>query len=156
MVREERSEKVAGQRPLRVGEALRHALAEVLERGDLRDPDLQGVPVTVTEVRVTPDLRSAVIFILPLGGGKVAPALAALTRATPYLRGVLARMLRLKFAPSLRFRADQSFDEASRIAALLRDPRVAADLGADAEDSRDSKDKSKASKTSGGSDENGR
>jgi ribosome-binding factor A len=78
---------------------------------------------------MSPDLRAAVIFILPLGGGKVETALAALTRATPYLRGVLTRMLRLKFAPSLRFRADESFDEAGRIAALLRDPRVAADLG---------------------------
>lgn len=156
MRREEQSTKAIGQRPLRVGEALRHALAEILERGDLRDPDLQGAPITVTEVRMSPDLRAAVIFILPLGGGKVEAALAALTRATPYLRGVLARMLRLKFAPSLRFRADQSFDEANRITALLRDPRVAADLGPRSSGASEGNDKFESRETPNGPDPDGR
>jgi ribosome-binding factor A len=120
------------QRQLRVGEELRHALAWLLERGDIRDPGLQGRAVTVTEVRVSPDLRNATAFIVPLGGGDVAPVLAALTRARPFLRRQVATAVRLQYAPNLTFEADTSFDRASRIDGLLRglvDPNDAATDG---------------------------
>ncbi|MFQ5958453.1 MAG: 30S ribosome-binding factor RbfA [Alphaproteobacteria bacterium] len=122
--------KVPSQRQLRVGEELRHALAEVLGRGDLRDPGLSGTPVTVTEVRVSPDLRNATAFVVPLGGGDTETVLAALARATPYLRAQVARLVRLKFAPDFAFRADTSFDQASDIDSLLHEPCVAADVAA--------------------------
>lgn len=125
------------QRQLRVGEQLRHALAEVLGRGDLRDPDLSGAPVTVTEVRISPDLRNATAFVVPLGGGDATAVLAGLRRAAPYLRTQVARLVRLKFAPQLTFRADTSFDYASRIDALLQEPVVAADLGSEHGDKGD-------------------
>ena len=117
------------QRQLRVGEALRHALADLLARGELHDPDVQGAPVTVTEVRVSPDLRNATAYIVPFGGGDPATALGGLRRAAPHIRAQLAGMMRLKFAPQFAFEADTSFDQVSRIEALLRDtgaPRAAA------------------------------
>ena len=117
-----------GQRQLRVGEELRHVLAQVLERGDLRDPGLSGVSLTVTEVRVSPDLRNATVYVTPLGGGDTDAVIAALTRARTYLRRHVAAHVHLKFVPDLSFRADSSFDEAQRIDGLLRDPRVARDL----------------------------
>ena len=123
--------KAPGQRQLRVGEELRHALAEVLGRGELRDPALDGVSITVTEVRVSPDLRNATAFVTPLGGGDSATLVAALARAAPFLRGRIGRMVQLKFTPALGFEADSSFDEAGRIDALLRSPPVAHDLVAD-------------------------
>ncbi len=109
------------QRQLRVGEALRHALAELLSSGVLRDPDVQGAPVTVTEVRVSPNLRNATAYVVPLGGGDPATVLGGLRRAAPHIRSQVAGMLRLKFAPQFAFEADTSFDRASRIEALLRD-----------------------------------
>ena len=108
------------QRQLRVGEEVRLALAWVLERGEIRDPGLQGVTVTVTEVRISPDLRNATAYIVPLGGGDVAPVLAALTRARAFLRRHIATAVRLQFVPNLSFAADNSFDQASRIDGLLR------------------------------------
>ncbi len=111
---------VASQRQLRVGEELRHALAWLLERGDIRDPGLQGVTVTVTEVQVSPDLRNATAYIVPLGGADIAPVLAALTRARPFLRRHIATAVRLQYVPNLSFEADTSFDRASRIDSLLR------------------------------------
>ena len=90
-------------------------------RGDLHDPDLAGIPITVTEVRAGPDLKSATAYVMPLGGGEEPAVLAALRRATPYLRGQLAREVSLKFTPSLRFELDRSFAEAERIDGLLRD-----------------------------------
>ena len=108
------------QRQLRVGESLRHALAELLARGAIHDPDVQGAAVTVTEVRVSPDLRHATAYVVPLGGGDAATALGGLRRAAPHIRAQVARMVRLKFAPDFAFEADTSFDAASRIEDLLR------------------------------------
>ncbi len=109
------------QRQLRVGEALRHALAELLTSGALHDPDVQGAPVTVTEVRVSPNLRNATAYVVPLGGGDPSTVLGGLRRAAPHIRSQLARMVRLKFAPQFDFEADISFDRVSRIEALLRE-----------------------------------
>lgn len=108
------------QRQLRVGEEIRHALAGIFLRGDLRDPDLVGIPITVTEVRAGSDLKSVTAYVMPLGGGEEAAVVAALRRAAPYLRGQLAREVSLKFTPSLRFEIDRSFAEAQRIDGLLR------------------------------------
>ncbi len=116
------------QRQLRVGEEIRHELADVLRRGDFRDPELSQINVTVTEVRISPDLRNATAFITPLGGGSADQALKALKRAAPFLRGQIARAMKLKFAPNLFFQADTSFDYASHIDSLLRDPEVQRDL----------------------------
>jgi len=119
------------QRQLRVGEELRHALAALLERGAVRDPGLGAASITVTEVRVSPDLRNATVYVMPLGGGDAAGALAALTRAAAYLRRLVAGAVRLRYVPALEFRADATFDEAARIDALLREPAVARDLAPD-------------------------
>lgn len=118
--------KAPGQRQLRVGEEIRHALSEVLARGELRDPDLIDVSFTVSEVRISPDLRNATAFVVPLGdtvgdqSRDMAPFLAALSRAAPFLRGRLGRAVKLRNTPALSFQADTSFDEASKIDALLR------------------------------------
>ncbi len=111
----------ASQRQLRVGEELRHAIARLLERGELHDPDLAGRSITVTEVRVSPDLKNATVFVMPLGGRGEAEALAALKRAQPYIRGLVAHEVRLRFAPRFSFVLDQSFDQAGRIETILRD-----------------------------------
>lgn len=112
------------QRQLRVGEELRHALAWLLERGEVHDPGLAGTTITVTEVRVSPDLRNATAFIVPLGGGDVPAILESLTRARPFLRRSIAKTVRLRRVPDLTFAADESFDTASRIDALLRQAGV--------------------------------
>jgi ribosome-binding factor A len=116
------------QRQLRVGEELRHVLANVFEKGVVRDPGLAGLSLTVTEVRAGADLRSATVFVVPLGGGDADTMLSALARARPFLRRRIADEVRLKFVPDLVFRLDASFDEAQRIERLLRDPAVARDL----------------------------
>lgn len=112
--------KPPSQRQLRVGEALRHALAELLGRGAFRERALREASITVTEVRVGPDLKHATAFVTPLGGGDAGEILEALRRATPYLRAQVARLVPLKFTPDLVFEADTSFDRAARIDALLR------------------------------------
>ena len=112
--------KEPGQRQLRVGEELRHVLAEVLGRDELRDPAMQGVSVTISEVRMGPDLRRAIDYVMPLGGGDVVEIVAALNRAAGFIRGRVSRMVNLKFAPSFVFEADTAFEEASKIDALLR------------------------------------
>jgi len=117
------------QRQLRVGEAIRRALVEVLARGELRDPLLAATPLTVGEVRVGPDLRHATCFVSPLGGGDATPVLKALKQASPWLSGQVARRVNLKFATRLAFAQDPLFDRAERIEALLRRPEVAQDLG---------------------------
>ena len=127
-------EKGVSQRCLRVGEELRHYLARILERGELRDPELQGVSITVTEVRVSPDLRNATAYVMPLGGKNIETVVAALNRAGSFLRRQLAGAITMKYLPSLRFRADDSFSEAEHIESLLRDPRVARDLAAHDDD----------------------
>ena len=113
------SDGSGGQRPLRVGEALRHALSDILARGDLRDPDLRDISITVTEVRLSPDLRVARAFVTPLGGAESTAVLAALERATPYLRRRLAGLVKLRFAPSLTFALDTRFDHATQVDRLL-------------------------------------
>ena len=122
------SPKSRSQRQLRVGEELRHALAAMLARGELRDPGVSGESVTVTEVRVSPDLRNATAFIVLLGGGDATEALAGLNRAAPYVRGRVARSVHLKFAPRFTFLADTSFDTASKIGLLLREAAVTDDI----------------------------
>ena len=116
------------QRQLRVGEALRHALVEVLARGELRDPALAGVQVTVTEVRVSPDLRAATAFVLPFGGGDAQALARGLNHATGYFRKALADAVDLRVAPTIRFEPDRAFGEADRVEMLLRSPGVVRDL----------------------------
>jgi ribosome-binding factor A len=117
------------QRQLRVGEELRHTLAALFQRGDFHDPELANLNVTVTEVRLSPDLRNATVFVTPLGGGQMAEALVALRRAAPFLRGQIARAVNLRYAPMLSFEGDTSFDYASHIDNILHSPAVARDLG---------------------------
>jgi ribosome-binding factor A len=123
-----------GTRPLRVGEEIRHVLAAVLARGELRDPGLAGVSITVSEVRVTPDLLHATAFVAPLGGGDMPELLKALERAAPYLRREVIKEIQLRRAPEISFAADTSFDYAKRIDSVLRDPAVRRDLETDGEE----------------------
>ena len=116
------------QRQQRVAELIRHALAEVLQRGDIQDPVLGTHVVTVPEVRMSPDLKLATAYVMPLGGLDEAPVIAALERHRKVLRQEVARRVNLKYAPELRFRRDETFDEAARIDRLLRDERVQRDL----------------------------
>ena len=122
--------KAPSQRQLKVGEELRHILAQVLERGELHDPAVQDTPITVTEVRASPDLKNATAFVVPLGGDAAVTdrVLEGLNRAAPYLRRVLAEKVRLRHTPRINFLADTSFDEAGHIEGLLRQPEVARDL----------------------------
>ena len=120
--------QMLSQRQLRVGELVRHALAEMLTRGDVHDPVIQSHLITVPEVRMTADLRLATIYVVPLGGRDAQAVLAALERNKRFLRGDIARRINLKFAPEIRFRIDERFDEAERIEKLLRTPAVQRDL----------------------------
>ena len=117
------------QRQLRAGELIRHALVEILREEDFADPELAGVSVTVTEVRMSPDLRHATVFIEPLGGGHAPEVIEALNRHARFLRGRLGHAIEMKFTPDLKFLHDESFDEAGRMNRLFQDPRVARDLG---------------------------
>jgi ribosome-binding factor A len=121
----------ASQRQLRVGELIRHALADLLTRGEVHDPVLQSHMITVPEVRMTADLRLATIYVMPLGGRDADEVIAALERNKRYLRGEIAQHVNLKFAPDIRFHIDERFDEAERIEKLLRTPAVRRDLGKD-------------------------
>jgi ribosome-binding factor A len=123
------SSRSPSQRVLRVGELIRHALADMLTRGEVHDPTIEAHMITVPEVRMTADLRLATVYVLPLGGKDVQEVVAALERNKKFLRGEIARRVNLKFAPELRFRADERFDEAERIEKLLRTPEVQRDLG---------------------------
>jgi ribosome-binding factor A len=116
------------QRALRVGELVRHAVAELLSRGDVHDPVIEGHLITVPEVRMSPDLRLATIYVMPLGGKDETEVIAALDRNKRYLRGEIAQRVKLKFVPEIRFRIDDRFDEAERIEKLLRTPQVQRDL----------------------------
>ena len=116
------------QRQQRVAELVRHALAEVLQRGDIQDPVLGSHVVTVPEVRMSPDLKLATAYVMPLGGQDEAPVIAALERHRKVLRQEVARRVNLKYAPELRFRRDETFDEAARIDRLLRSEKVQRDL----------------------------
>jgi ribosome-binding factor A len=119
------------QRQLRVGELIRHALAEIAQRGEVHDPAFEGVIVTIPEVRMTPDLRTATVYVVPLGGKGGDEIIAAFDRNRRYLRGEIAHRVDLRYAPDLRFRLDTSFDEGDRIDALLRQPEVKRDLDSD-------------------------
>jgi ribosome-binding factor A len=122
------------QRQLRVGELVRHALADMLVRGEVHDPVIEGHLITVPEVQMTADLRLATIYVVPLGGRDSDEVLAALERNKRFLRGEIARHVNLKFAPEIRFRLDERFDEAERIEKLLRTPAVRRDLEHKADD----------------------
>jgi ribosome-binding factor A len=117
------------QRQLRAGELVRHALVEILRAQEITDPDLAGVSVTLTEVRMSPDLRNATVFVEPLGGGEQAVVVVkALNRHHKFLRGRLGHAIDMKFTPALKFLHDETFDEAARMSRLFADPRVAQDL----------------------------
>lgn len=113
---------------LRVAELVRHAMSELLARGELNDPVLETHVVTVPRVKMSPDLKLATIYVMPLGGADSAPVLAALARHAKFLRGEVARKINLKFAPDVRFRIDETFDEAAHIDQLLNSPQVRRDL----------------------------
>jgi len=120
--------KAPSQRQLRVGELIRHILAEMFMRGEVHDPALDGVSVTVSEVRVSGDLKHATVFVAPLGGRDLEKLLQALDRHKKFLRGAVGKQLTVKFTPELKFVADTSFDEARHIDELLRSPQVRADI----------------------------
>ena len=121
------------QRQLRVGELVRHALADMLTRGDVHDPVLETHMITIPEVRMSPDLRLATIYVMPMGGRDANAVIGAFERNKKFLRGELAHRVNLKFAPDIRFRIDERFEEAERIDKLLHSPEVARDLKKDDE-----------------------
>ncbi len=122
------------QRQLRVGELVRHAVSDILSQGGVHDEALSGRIITVPEVRMSPDLKLATIYVMPLGGADTDLVVAALDRNKKFLRGEVAHRVNLKFAPDLRFRVDERFDEAERIEKLLRTPAVQRDLNPDSDD----------------------
>lgn len=125
-----RRDRSPSQRQLRVAEDIRHALARILERTYFRDPILAEASITVSEVRLGPDLRQATVFVMPLGGANQDPVVAALNHAVSFLRGQLAHEVSIRFLPTLVFTLDQTFAEASRVSDLLHSPTVARDLAA--------------------------
>ena len=122
------------QRMLRVAELVRHGVAEVLSRGLVNDPVLEGHVVTVPEVRMSPDLRLATVYVMPLGGKDMKDVLAALDRHRKVIRTEIAHRVNLRFAPDVRFRADESFAKSARIDAILASPAVQRDLAAPGDD----------------------
>ena len=132
--RDRKSQSGPSQRALRVGELIRHAMSDMLTRGDVHDPVLEGHLITVPEVRMSPDLRMATIYVMPLGGRDIKDVIDALERNKRFLRGEIAHRVNLKFAPELRFRVDERFDEAERIEKLLRTSAVQRDLKRDEEE----------------------
>jgi ribosome-binding factor A len=134
MPRKNSAKSGPSQRQLRVGEAIRHAIVRVLREGNIRDPELDGALVTVTEVRASPDLKHASAFVTPLGGGESKAMVKALNRAAPYIRSVVAREVQLRTAPEIHFQADTSYEQASRIDSLLRQPTVQRDVSKDGAD----------------------
>lgn len=113
---------------LRVGEQVRHALSESLQRGDIIDPLIETSVISISEVRMSPDLKIATAYVMPLGGEDVDPVLKALERNKKYIRAEVAQTLDLRYAPDIRFRFDETFDEVNRIDQLLHSPRVRADV----------------------------
>ena len=122
------SAKPPSQRQLKVGELIRHALAEIFARGEIADDVLNRHSLTVPEVRMSPDLKLATVYVMTLGGGEAEEAVAHLDKHKRYLRGLLAKRISVKFMPELRFKVDTSFEAASRIDELLASPKVARDL----------------------------
>lgn len=128
-----RSGKPPRQRQLRVGEVIRHELSQILTHGGFHDPDLQGRIITVPEVRMARDLKTANVFIMPLGGSGEKEVINALNRNKKRIRGLLSQKLTLKFMPGLSFELDRSFQASRKIDDLLRSPEVSRDLGKDPE-----------------------
>ncbi|MCO4052943.1 MAG: 30S ribosome-binding factor RbfA [Bosea sp.] len=128
------------QRQLRVGELIRHELAAILSRGGIHDPVLAKYVISVTQVRLSPDLKLATCYIMPLGGQDEKPVIAALDQHKRFLRGEIAHRVNLKFAPDLRFRRDEAFDEALRIDRLLHSDKVQRDLRKPSETTADDAD----------------
>ncbi|HWY66812.1 MAG TPA: 30S ribosome-binding factor RbfA [Rhizomicrobium sp.] len=122
------------QRQLRVGEMLRHALSEVLRENEIRDSDLEGVSVTITQVKPSPDMRYATVFCEPLGGENAKAIVAALNRHKGFLRGEMGHRITTKFTPDLRFVEDESFAEAQKIETILKSPEVQRDITASHDD----------------------
>jgi ribosome-binding factor A len=116
------------QRQMRVGELVPHAIADLMARGEVHDPVIEGHLITVPEVRMSPDLRLATVYVMPLAGRDAEQVVAALDRNKKYMRGEVAHAVNLKFAPDLRFHIDNRFEEAERIDKLLRSPAVMRDL----------------------------
>ncbi len=143
-----RNDRAPSQRQLRVGEEIRHTLASIIGRGELRDPDLMGQAITVTEVRISPDMRNATVYCLPLGlksdpetsDEVTEKMITALTRAQPFLRHEVAKRVHLRSVPTFMFVADGSFDEAGHISALLHLPDVYRDLQVPDEDEAEDAD----------------
>jgi ribosome-binding factor A len=124
------------QRQLRVGELIRHALADVLARGEVHDPEIEAATITVTEVTLTPDLKLATCYVMPLGETDIDRVVEALQRHRKFLRGAVTKRIDLRFSPDIRFRVDTSFETGEKIDALLRSPAVRRDLtGDDSDDS---------------------
>ena len=119
------------QRQLRVGELIRHAIADILSRGEIADPDIDGVVITVPEVRMSPDLKHATVLVMPLGGRNQDRVIAGLERSRRWLRGQVARRVNLKFAAELSFRIDTRFEDDDRVTEMLKAPEIAKDLGGD-------------------------
>ena len=130
-------EERTSQRQLRVGEELRHALARILRDGECHDPVLESASVTVTEVRISPDLRNATAFVMPLAGTRATEVVASLERSATFLKGLVAREVQLRNTPNLVFALDDSFDRAARISTLLMRPEVARDLRPPAAEDKD-------------------
>ncbi len=150
MTRKKRSSAAPGQRQLRVGEEIRHALTDIIAQDNLDDPDLAGRMVTVTQVSISPDLRNATAFVTPFGGGEADKLVAALNRAHGYFRRELARMVKLQFSPQIRFRADESFEQVDRIERLLHDPVVARDIARNPDAENDDGDAEEGGNEEGG------
>ena len=125
------------QRSLRVGELVRHALAAIFARGDVEDDALRGAIITVPEVRMSPDLKLANAYVMPLGGQRAEAIVEALNRHRKYIRGRVAPQINMKFAPEVKFFVDDTFEEAGRIEALLRSDKVKRDLAAGDEDEKE-------------------
>lgn len=120
--------KVPSQRMLRVGELIRHRIAELLARGEVHDDVLASHVITIPEVRLSPDLKLATVYVMPLGGNDVKPVVEALTRNKKYLRAAVAETLNLRYAPDLQFKEDKTFEEVTRIDRLLDSPKVRQDI----------------------------
>jgi ribosome-binding factor A len=135
-----RSGRGPTQRALRVGEVIRHALVEILARGEVRDGVLESHAITIPEVRMSPDMRLATAYVMPLGGRNVVPVLEALERHRRFIKGEVARRINMRHAPDIRFRRDETYDEASRIDALLHSEKVRRDLDANRQSDDDPDD----------------
>jgi ribosome-binding factor A len=131
-MKQNKASRAPSQRQLRVGEVIRHALAEILQRGEVHDPVFEGTVVTVPEVRMAADLKCATVYLMPLGGRNKEEVVAAFDRHKKYLRGEVARRVNLRAAPDLRFRLDTSFDVGDKIDAVLRSAEVTRDLNGSA------------------------